>query len=202
MLHKILSISVMAHPSRKKYFSYLKERLGNVPFSIDRENIGLWPNCRKAWLLHDPKAPFHVVIQDDAIICNDFQVRAEKVINSASLVMKNNSFAISFYHGNNEKFTDDARLGLGRGYVVRSRPGWGVAICFPTAVIQDLVQKCDTFDEPQDDERITRFLLNRKMKVYFPLPSLIDHRTTDEAHSLVGDPGENRRAFTFIDSRK
>lgn len=202
MPYKTLSISIMAHPSREKYFSYLKERFGNVPFSVDRENIGLWANCRRAWLLHDPKALFHVVIQDDAIVCDDFQVRAEKVINSASPVMKNKLFAISFYHGNKKDFADDARLGLGRGYTIRSRPGWGVAICLPTAVIQDLVRECDTFSEPQDDERITRFLLNRKMKVYFPLPSLIDHRSTNEAPSLVGDPGENRHAFAFIDSRK
>lgn len=200
MSQKILSVSVMAHPSREKYFPYLKARLGDAPFSVDRENKGLWANCRRAWLLHNPEALFHTVIQDDAIVCDDFQVRAEKAINDASRVMGSNPFAISFYYGNRKDFADEARLGLKQGYVVRERPGWGVAICMPTAVIPDLVRECDTFDEPQDDERISRFLHNHKMDIYFPMPSLIDHRTSDETPSLVGDPGENRCAFAFIDS--
>ena len=202
MLQKILSVSVMAHPSRKKYFPYLKERLDGAIFSIDRERIGVWPNCRRAWLLRDPKALFHVVIQDDAIVCDNFRIRAEKVISDTFRIMGNKHFAISFYHGNKEEFADDARLALKRGYTVRSRPGWGIAICLPTAVIHDLIRECDTFSEPQDDERITRFLLNRNMEVYFPMPSLIDHRTIDETPSLVGDHGEDRRAFAFIDSYK
>src|SRR3989344_1340879 len=201
MSQKMLSISIMAHPSREKYFPYLKERLGDVPFSVDRERIGAWPNCRRAWLLYDPEALFHVVIQDDAIVCDNFQARAEKVINEASRVMGSNHFAISFYHGNKKAFADEARAALKRGYRIHSRPGWGVAICLPTKVIQDLVRECDTFDELQDDERISRFLLNHKMGVYFPMPSLIDHRANDETPSLVGDPGENRCAFAFIDSR-
>ncbi len=200
MSQKILSISVMAHPSREKYFPYLKERLGDVPFSVDRENKGLWANCRRAWSHYNPEALFHTVIQDDAIVCDDFQARAEKVISDTSSVAGNSPFAISFYHGNNVKFADRARLGLKQGYTVSDSPHWGIALCLPTAVIHDMVQECDTFTEPQDDERISRFLHNRNMKVYFPMPSLIDHRTNDETPSLVGDPGENRRAFAFIDS--
>jgi hypothetical protein len=202
MPKKPLSISVMAHPSREEYFPYLRERLGNPPFSIDYESKGLWSNCRKTWLLHDPGALFHVVIQDDAIVCDNFRLRAEKVIEDASRIVGNKPFAISFYHGNKKDFADEAQLALTRGYTIRSRPGWGVAICLPTAVIPDLVRECDTFDEPQDDERITRFLLNHKMEVYFPMPSLIDHRTTKETPSLVGDHGEDRCAFAFIDADK
>ena len=202
MSHNILSISVMAHPSREEYFPHLKEQLGDVPFSIDYENLGVWPNCRNAWLSYDPKASFHVVIQDDAIVCNNFQERAEEVINNASRVMGDKPFALSFYYGNKKEFADEANRGLEQGYVVRSRPGWGVAICLPTTVIHDMVKECDTFSEPRDDERITRFLLNHNMEVYFPMPSLIDHRTTNETPSLVGDPGENRCAFAFVDSPK
>ncbi|MCI0542304.1 hypothetical protein L0Y69_00925, partial [bacterium] len=156
----------------------------------------------RAWLLRDPDALFHAVIQDDAIVCDNFQARAEKAIEDALRIMGKKPFAISFYHGDKEEFADDAQLGLKRGYTVRKRPGWGVAICLPTVIIEDLVRECDTFSEKQDDERITRFLLNHGMEVYFPLPSLIDHRATDETPSLVGDPGENRRAFAFIDSNK
>ncbi len=190
----------MAHPSREDYFPYLQDRLGNPPFSIDRDSAGVWPNCRNAWLMHDPEALFHVVIQDDAIVCTHFQARAESVLADASRIMGDKPFAISFYHGNKKEFADEALLGLKHGYVVRSRPGWGVAICLPTAVISDMVQECDTFDEVQDDERITRFLLNHGMQVYFPMPSLIDHRTASETPSLVGDLGEGRHAFAFIDA--
>jgi hypothetical protein len=53
-------------------------------------------------------------------------------------------------------------------------------------------------DVPQDDVRISNFLMRRKIPVYYPLPSLVDHRT---GKSLVGDPGENRVAYKFIDNQ-
>ena len=75
-----LSISVMAHPSREKYFGYLKERLGDIPFAIDTESKGVWENCKRAWKLYDPMADFHLVVQDDAIVCDDFLEKANATL--------------------------------------------------------------------------------------------------------------------------
>ena len=71
-----ISIAVMMHPSREKYKDYLKSKLGDVPFSID-EGIGLRANSKRTWLMYDKTADFHIVVQDDALVCGNFR---EKVI--------------------------------------------------------------------------------------------------------------------------
>lgn len=198
---KLLSIAVMAHPSREKFFPYLKEKLGDVPFSIDHDSAGVWPNAKKAWSMFDPGALYHLVVQDDAIVCENFRERAEEAIIDA--IRKNGSrVAISFYFGNRGTFHHIAEQGLERGYCMMARTPWAVAICLPSNLIPEMLAEAETMAQPQDDVRIGKFLKARKIRVYFPMPSLIDHRTAaDGTESLVGDSGQGRKAFKFIDSK-
>lgn len=201
---KRLSVSVMAYAGRSAWFPYLRERLGDVPFAIDEPkgepgHVGVWTNCRRAWEMHDPSADYHVVIQDDAIVCDRFQERAEAFIELHH--HDGECRAFNFYYGNKTALMDDARKGMKQGFVVRSTPFWGVAICMPTKTIAQMLRFCDQFEGVrQDDERIKRFIKSRGMKIYYPMPSLIDHRTGKT--SLVGDPGQFRRAFAFVDKCK
>lgn len=197
---KLLSVSVMAHPSREKFFPYLKECLGDVPFSIDTESEGVWPNAKKAWSMFDPEAAYHVVIQDDAIVCEDFLNHAEEAIVKAGDVVKDYLPPISFYFGNRGTLKGIARDGMADGYCFMPRTPWAVAICLPTALIPEMLAFTENLAVPQDDVRIGKFIQSKGMKVYFPLPSLIDHRTGEE--SLVGDEGSKRQAFAFINNRK
>jgi hypothetical protein len=64
-----------------------------------------------------------------------------------------------------------------------------------------MIEFCDQLKIPQDDTRIANFLKINGIKVFYPIPSLIDHRS--EEKSLVGNalsPG--RRAWYFIDKTK
>lgn len=198
---KMLSISVMAHPSRERFFPYLKERLGDVPFSIDHDSEGVWPNARRAWSMFDPEAQFHVVIQDDAIVCDNFLERAEEAIydgfRKGIHAASDAGFAVSFYFGNRSGLHGQAKEGMERGYTTMRRTPWAVAICLPTNLIPEMLEFCEGLAMPQDDARIGTFIKSKEMKVYFPLPSLISHRTGEE--SLVGDPGKGRQAAFFID---
>jgi len=189
---KLLSVSVMAHPSREKWFSHLKDRLGDVPFAIDR-GLGIWDTCRRAWEMHDPDAKYHVVIQDDAIVCRGFQEKAEAFIRQHDAENR----AFGFYFGNKKTLRQQAASALKVGYAVKITPSWGVAICLPTSYIPDMIEQCNEMNNKQDDVRIGRFITSRKMQVYFPMPSLVDHRVGHK--SLVGDPGKGRRAYYFID---
>jgi hypothetical protein len=166
--------------------------LGDVKFSIDRagQEIGVWNNCKRAWKMHDPKADFHIVIQDDAIICENFRERAEKI-----LILK--KLAYNFYFGNRQKYRATAKAGMKRGYVLSGWTSWGVAICLPTYLIPEMIRYCDKMKTPHDDTRIATFLKHKKIKIYFPMPSLISHRTGE--NSLVGDPSKGRKAWYFID---
>lgn len=201
-MSKILSISVMAHESRTVWFPYLRSRLGSVPFLIDKgrrhepDNLGVWENCKRAWLAHDPKAQYHCVIQDDAIICNFFYERAEAFLQKYGTTNR----AVSFYYGNKKRVRHLADIAIrkGKDHVVKKVPSWGVAICLPTSIIPTMIKECDQMKNPQDDVRIAKFLVRQKMLVYFPMPCLVNHRAGEV--SLVGDPGPSRQAAYFIDN--
>lgn len=180
----------MAHPSREKYFPYLRERLGpNVPFSID-QGWGLWENCKRAWELRDRTKDFHVVIQDDALICEDFMLKAEKFIQKGYK-------AYSFYFANSPALKKIADIGLKNGYVVREGLHWGVAACLRQDLVPYMMKFGDTLQVPQDDVRIDKFLLGQHIKVCCPMPSLVDHRL--DAGSLVGNAEGIRQAMHYID---
>ncbi len=186
-----LTISIMAHPSRTEHFDYLKNKLGEIPFSVD-DGIGLWENCKRAWLMfenYEPIGDYHLVLQDDAIIGNNFIERAERVILEAK------GRPVSFYYGKRGNLAVEAKNGVKMGYVIAERPRWGLAIALPTNLIKKMIEFGDKMDIPQDDARIGNFIQKNKLGVYFPIPSLIDHRLGE---SLVGDPGRGRQAYKFI----
>lgn len=192
----------MAHESREKYFDYLRKELGDVPFSIDKVkghkgHIGVWKNCKRAWEMHDPKADYHVVIQDDAVLCKGFRKKAEDFINQFHTDKKLRGF--SFFYGDKLGFRDMGMQGKKDGCVFRSSPNWGVAICMPTHIIQKMIEECDKMYQPEDDVRISKFTKKIGMVIVFPIPSLVDHREEDV--SLVGDK-VIRKALFFIDNEK
>lgn len=187
----------MAHPTRQKFFGHLREKLGvsDKDFSIDVNSEGVWFNCKRSWLMYDLKADWHIVVQDDAIVCDNFRNIAQKAIESA-VEKYGKNVALSFYWGNRQQYKEKARQGLKQGHVT-SQLHWGIAVCLPTRLIKEMIKFCDKMEMRQDDARIKRFLNSQRIKVYYPLPSLIDHRTGED--SLVGDPGRFRKALYFID---
>jgi len=182
----------MAHPSRQEHFGYLRDTLGDctIPISVD-DGCGIWENCKKAWRLRDPEAEYHLVLQDDAIICDNFKELAIKEIEKSE---KLGCGALSFYFGKRMGMRHIGKEGMKNGYVINALH-WGLAICMPTKLIEEMIAFGDKLKIKQDDARISRFFRSKKMKVYFPMPSLIEHRTGD---SLVGDPGRFRKAFCYI----
>jgi len=211
-----LSISIMAHPSREKFIPYLQEKLGgNIPVSMDSESKGIIWNCKNAWKMYDKEADWHIVIQDDAIICENFREKAIEAINKSFHDMlkytdgKKNAFdyvpefynttVYNFYYGTRVALKQEAEQGLKDGYVMSNRPRWGVAICMPTVLIDEMLEYFETLNNQQDDERISRFINMKGMRVYFPMPSLVDHRS--ELESLVGNAlSGGRKAYKFIDN--
>jgi len=189
-----LSISIMAHSSRESFFPYLREKLGDVPFSIDKpgpENIGVWPNCRRAWGMFSSSATHHVVIQDDAIVCEQFRERAESLIGRTA----ERNCAYQFYVGKKRALEDEMQIERGDDLILHQTLWWGVAICLPVTMIGPMIEYADGLNLPQDDMRIRAFLKSRSIKICYPMPCLIDHR---HGPSLVGDPGTQRSSKNFI----
>lgn len=194
-----LSISVMAHHSRSAFFPYLQERLG-VPlsqFSIDTEN-NLLKNCKSAWRLHDPSADFHVVIQDDAIVCDDFHARAiEFITKHENRRIKENlpEQGYNFFLKLNDNGTP---LRLSDGYYTSNVTRGGVAICLPVKHIEPMLEEFDRQFSRHDDDRISAYITKNNMRMIFPVPSLIDHRS--ELDSLAGNK-RSLSAYNYIDRK-
>lgn len=204
-----LSISVMAHPQRASFFQGLRDKLGDVPFSIDQNN-NLIENCKAAWRLHDPGADFHVVIQDDAIVCNNFKERAIKFITareSERIAYGNPVQGYNFFI-RQEFPPDKMREFEKQGCLYDGRNRGGVAICLPVNQIESMLEFFDTIDNRHDDERISQWIVKNKFRMCFPIPSLIDHN--DHNPSIAGNkpsvagnrPNFIRQAWKFIDNEK
>ncbi len=189
-----LSMSIMAHTSRVKYFPYLKSRMEGAQWSIDKKN-SLLENSKASWSMHDPEADFHVVVQDDSIVCDNFKERAIQFINEQEERRINERRPIQGYNfylmkGKNETIT--VKDGCYMDNITRG----GVAICLPVKLIEPMLKEFDKQTSRHDDDRISAFMKKNGYKMCFPVPSLIDHK--HELKSLAGI-NEDRPAWKFID---
>lgn len=170
----------MAHPSRVDFIPYLKEKLGDVPIAWDEKN-NIWDTCRRAWLLFDPKADYHFVIQDDAIIGKDFKKNLEKLVDGSDQVY-------NLYIGR-PRFVAEVRNAQKKGldHLLKTNIHHEIALGFPTKRVKEMVEfvdKRNEKEEVQHDRFINTYVTAKKLKVYFPMPSLIDHRNHGSLHKL------------------
>jgi len=192
-----LSISIISHPKRKQFLPYLHEKLGDCPVSID-EGWGLWENAKRAWKMYDPKADYHVVIQDDALVCKNFKQRALDVLERSEKVFQGRPHICNFYYDQMLAPKATNKDSDGTEYIIRSRVHWAVAICFPVNLIDKMIDFCDKLNVNGDDEKITLFLKSQGLKVYFPIPSLVDHRA--DIPSLAGTiTNLERKAWRYLE---
>lgn len=183
----------MMTPPRKEYLPYLEKKLGVWPVAID-EGCGLIQNCKNAWLLHDPTADYHVVIQDDCIVCDNFIERAKNVCEKA------NGLPVSFFFSQSKcsiKYRNEIET---TGAVVKKGLYGGLAICLPVKLIPEMLKHYDADKIPFDDHRIGRFCMSKKLNFYNPIPCLIDHRQGHK--SLFTGQMSQAKAAKYIDENK
>jgi len=188
-----LSISIMMHPSRKEYLPYLKSKLGDVPVAID-EGCGLIENCKNAWLLHDLTADYHVVIQDDCIVCDDFYNRATACLEKAQ------GLPASFFYSQSRFYNKFKKERAETGAILKKAIYGGLAICLPVKLIPAMLEFYNKQTIPFDDHRIGLFCMENKLNIYNPFPCLIDHR---QGHmSVFTGMKSQAKAAEYIDEGK
>jgi hypothetical protein len=182
----------MMSPQREKYKDYLISKLGNIQIVMDR-GLGLWDTARRAWLAYDKTKDYHLVIQDDAIICDDFYKRLAKEI----IIHQNKAYCL--YLGNRKRLANRLKLWEQNKGVERAHLSWGLALCLPVRIIDRMIKYADQIKglTDHDDSRIGMYLKKIGMRIWHPIPSLVDHRWQEI--SLIEKTIKPRKAYKFID---
>lgn len=164
---------IMSHPSREQYaeelfLQLLDQNINYLAIETDRENLGVWENAKHAWLRPavKPGANYRIVIQDDAILCDNFIQKAETFIEQHA------GHVISFYYGDNPQAHKEIKPDY-----FDTMLNHAVCLAIPTAEIEDMIQYCDFQPEcTGDDMKIRRWLITNGRTCRYSNPSLVQHR--------------------------
>jgi hypothetical protein len=173
----------MAHPERAGDVHRLEHAL-DAPVGIhwDREGPAsgnadrVWRQARATWEMHDPAADWHVLIQDDAIVCADLlaglsraleYVPAEAVV---SCYLGAGRHVPRRWEGLAARATEQ-----GAAWVRAEKLMWGVCIAVPVPMISGMLEWCDTRGGIPDDMRVAGYFARSGLDTWYTWPSLVDH---------------------------
>lgn len=192
----MISIAVMAHKKRRRFVTELTQQL-DCEVVWDHNN-NRRETGRRAWQAHDPSASHHLVIQDDAVPCEDLHKGLEELVKHTG-----NQPISLFYCRTGPRFLPIdliGRLASQGAYsgidleVLYS----GVAVMVPTDQIGDMLRfrsRHTAYDIP-----IWRYYQARGLTFRYTWPSLVDHREMSESQSLLGKDHPGRVAYNFAHS--
>lgn len=194
-----LSASIMAHPVRSGEVDQLLASLDRpVPVHWDADTgppsgkaDRVWRTARGAWMLADPAADWHAVIQDDAVPCRDLLAGLERALEHVPP-----DAVVSGYLGTGRtvpiRWEALARAAdsSGASWVRTQKLMWGVCIILPVKLIPEMIQRADRRAGIPDDMRVAGWAERTGREVWYPWPSLVDHRkvpslTKHRAHDRV-----------------
>jgi hypothetical protein len=179
---------IMGHHSRQTYSDQLSDQIseatGICSTVIDTQTQGAWTIASQAWQLVSPQSNYGLVIQDDAILCDDFTTKAE------SFLKEHNGQICSFYFGDDP----DKQHWIKPDYF--DAPLFhAVALAIPTKLIPDMIQYCDTRNEIEgDDMKIKRWLISQNRTCRYSNPSLVQHR---DIPSIINPQKPKRQSAIF-----
>lgn len=190
----------MAHPAREPFVKSLQKRLPGAEVVWDECN-DRWDTGRRALLAFDPNAEWHLVVQDDAVLCRSFLPGVRQALAAVPA-----GIPVSFYTGKTRPYAAHIRKAVAaaleeeKTFFSMRGPLWGVAVALPVKHIQQMVEEADLRNIPNYDTRMAEWFHERRINCWYSVPSLVDHRVGPENPSLV--PGRvstpARTAHQFI----
>jgi len=175
---------IMAHKSRKEHYERLANQFDDIKLCIDYQNQGAWAIAKQAWDMADKDSDYTIVIQDDALLCHNFQEKAEQFIE------QHKGHVISFYYGDNPQAHKEIKPDYFDTILNHA-----VCLAIPTAEIPGMIQYCDFQPEcTGDDMKIRRWLITNGRTCRYSNPSLVQHR---DIPSIV-DPDKPLRQSTIF----
>ncbi|HEV2927278.1 MAG TPA: hypothetical protein VGW74_01185 [Propionibacteriaceae bacterium] len=196
-----VSVAVMAHPKRRAFIPDLLARLDRPAEVVWDQKGDRWDTGRRAQLAFDPDATHHLVLQDDVIPCKDLVAGVEQAL---SALPEPDASPLSLYCGRVQPFRETISLLVASAngatsWLTMSQLHWGPGIVLPTHMIEDMVGWCDHRSEvPNYDKRISRWCQHKGLTVWYPWPSLVEHRSVRESPSLVPGRTGDRQAYRFL----
>jgi hypothetical protein len=196
-----ISSAVMAHPRREALVPRLARRLGPYTSVVWDRYADEWDTGRRAWKIADASCTHHLVVQDDAIVCEDLVAGLE-----VALAHVPAEAVVSLYTGTTRP--DSRRVATavykaeerGAAWIVMPDLKWGVGILVPTAVIPDMLAYADRRGGRVYDWNLRGYFHDAvRWPVWCTWPSLVDHR--DELPGLVAHqiaPSGPRVAHRFL----
>jgi len=185
----------MAHPSRKSLVTSLLVNLKPIKAQVawDEKN-NIWDTCRRAWKLHDPGSDYHLVLQDDSILCHNFHSKLQSLIDSFCF---DNKYLFSLYIGNRKQFRVEVdSLRPNGGILKKKNIHHEIALMFPTIHINQMINFVDSL-KPVNDKLINHYVLLQGMEVIIPIPTLIQHANEPSLHNLNHSVYSNRKSIWF-----
>jgi hypothetical protein len=181
----------------------LTDLLGGCPATVDKGTMGELGCGDRAWGQYHVDSDWHVVLQDDAIPCDNFTTHVESALGFLSDAGWDKS-VVSFYTGTlrpqrervaSSVATADA---VGATWLKSRSLMWGVGVAMPTFKIRQFLSWGKRHSGLPYDVRIGTFARRNEMPVLYTVPSLVDHA---DGPSLVkhsyGPPTGPRRAHNF-----
>lgn len=160
-----ISIALMCHTSRKDFIPYLIEKLGECRVFVDDGSLGLKKNAIRCWESYDKDADYHLVIQDDAIISDNFRAKCIPYL-------ENSQGIVSFFLSKRTKqSTREDGMFFKRKYLTGA-----VALAIRTDLIKKMLQEMREAKIENDDTIISWFAQRHHIEICYSKPSLIDHR--------------------------
>lgn len=194
-----ITACVMAHPKRAEAAEALALQLKNYPFmdvsiSFDGAEASShqeeWDNGKRALLKGANRGDWHIVVQDDAILCPDFYNNLVGAINAVP-----SKSIISLYTGTARPLGKRVKTAVDKAehcsWLQFWMLLWGVGIAIPSDHIEPMVEfvSAPPYDSAQYDNRIGYFYNRNRLPVWYTMPSLVDH--DDEVPSLLGGHGKD-----------
>lgn len=193
-------ITCPAGPERREktqvIISQLKLTHEQILSDIRRQ--GLWFNAYRAWKAHDPSKKYHLVLQDDVLLCKNFLKNVERIITQTNFDLP----IIQLYH-NKVTATDLKCEGKGLHWIISPLVTTAQALMIRTDLIVPWLRWTDRNVNRAykfDDGRLMMWQALEVIPAFFTFPNIVDH--DDSLPSSIGLPRGKRVSYAFENDPK
>jgi hypothetical protein len=196
-----VSVVIMADRRREAFVAELLAKLDRPAEVVWDQREDRWDTGRRAMLAYSGDTSHHLVLQDDAVIPHDLVAGVERALGHVP-----DGSPLALYCGRVRPFREMitalvTAAGDDASWLTMGQIHWGVGIVMPTGLIRRMVAWCDRrSDIANYDRRISRWCQHQGLTVYYPWPSLVDHR--DSPSLVAGRGSAGRRAHRFLGANR